>query len=160
MKIDTLLREFRYNGVVLADPNQTFSLPQVRDFYATVYPEIVSADIDGPEQLGAKQVYTFRRAVGTKGAVTYFFLSGAADFLGADLGNRRFAVVEAAPDRRNVHIDELANLLPSNIFNAEQSSLIKSAQMLIHAGRAHEVSPQEIAQLKLMWSNVPRGTVA
>lgn len=31
MKIEQLLREFRYNGVVLADPNQAFTLSQVRD---------------------------------------------------------------------------------------------------------------------------------
>jgi len=68
MDIQTLQREFRYNGVVLPDPNQAFTLPQVRDFYATVYPEITSADIEGPAQAGAKAVYTFRRAVGTKGA--------------------------------------------------------------------------------------------
>ncbi|MDX8121599.1 PRTRC system protein C [Janthinobacterium sp. GMG2] len=67
MQIEKLIREFRYNGVVLQDPNSTFNLVQVRDFYATVYPEIISADIEGPEQLGAKSVYTFRRAVGTKG---------------------------------------------------------------------------------------------
>ena len=40
----------------------------MRDFYANVYPEITSADIEGPQQVGGKQVYTFRRAVGTKGA--------------------------------------------------------------------------------------------
>ena len=67
MQIEKLIREFRYNGVVLQDPNSTFNLVQVRDFYATVYPEIISADIEGPEQLGAKAIYTFRRAVGTKG---------------------------------------------------------------------------------------------
>lgn len=68
MDIQTLEREFRYNGVVLPDPNKGFTLPQVRDFYANVYPEITSADIEGPQQTGAKAVYTFRRAVGTKGA--------------------------------------------------------------------------------------------
>lgn len=68
MDIQNLQREFRYNGVALADPNQAFTLPQVRDFFANVYPEITSADIEGPEQVGAKVIYTFRRAVGTKGA--------------------------------------------------------------------------------------------
>ena len=67
LQIEKLIREFRYNSVVLPDPNNTFTLEQVRDFYSTVYPEIISADIEGPEQLGAKSVYTFRRAVGTKG---------------------------------------------------------------------------------------------
>lgn len=70
MDIQTLTREFRYNGVVLADPAPMLSLPQVRDFYANVYPEITSADIEGPEHVGAKAIYTFRRAVGTKGALT------------------------------------------------------------------------------------------
>lgn len=68
MDIQNLTREFRYNGVVLPDPAATLSLPQVRDFYANVYPEITSADIEGPVQTGGKILYTFRRAVGTKGA--------------------------------------------------------------------------------------------
>jgi len=67
MDIQNLQREFNYNGVALADPSPTLSLPQVRDFYANVYPEITSADIEGPKQVGAKVAYTFRRAVGTKG---------------------------------------------------------------------------------------------
>ncbi|MFS2004639.1 PRTRC system protein C [Duganella sp. CT11-25] len=67
MKIQELQREFKYNGVKLADPSSTFSLTQVRDFFANVYPEIINADIDGPEVIGSKQIYSFRRAVGTKG---------------------------------------------------------------------------------------------
>lgn len=68
MQIDKLIREFKYNGVALADPGAMLSLEQVRDFYASVYPEILSADIEGPQQVAGKQIYTFRRAVGTKGA--------------------------------------------------------------------------------------------
>jgi PRTRC genetic system protein C len=102
MKIEQLIREFRYNGVVLADPNAAFSLPQVRDFYATTYPEIVNADIEGPEQIGAKAIYTFRRAVGTKGiggaaTLSVHVVAAAADSFPADLGNRRFNVVALAP---------------------------------------------------------------
>lgn len=67
MDVQTLAREFRYNGVALPDPGPQFSLEQVRDFYAAMYPEITSAAIEGPESVGAKTVYTFRRAVGTKG---------------------------------------------------------------------------------------------
>lgn len=63
-----LERAFRYNSVDLVDPGAQYSPDQVRDFYSTAYPEIVSAGIDGPEQQEGKLVYTFRRAVGTKGA--------------------------------------------------------------------------------------------
>lgn len=67
MQANELQREFKYNSVKLADPNPALSLVQVRDFFANVYPEIISADIEGPEMIGNKQVYSFRRAVGTKG---------------------------------------------------------------------------------------------
>ena len=67
MQTTQLTREFRYNGVRLADPSPNFTLDQVRDFYANTYPEILNADIDGPNVEGTQQVYTFRRAVGTKG---------------------------------------------------------------------------------------------
>ncbi|WP_063822410.1 PRTRC system protein C [Burkholderia cenocepacia] len=68
MQTETLIREFRYNGARLTDPSPAFSLHQVRDFYGNTYPEIVNAEIEGPEILGNRNVYTFRRAVGTKGA--------------------------------------------------------------------------------------------
>jgi PRTRC genetic system protein C len=67
MKTETLTREFRYNGAKLADPSPAFSLAQVRDFYGNTYPEIVNAEIEGSEVIGNKNVFTFRRAVGTKG---------------------------------------------------------------------------------------------
>lgn len=67
MQIETLAREFVYNGARLTDPAPNFSLQQVRDFYANTYPEIVNAEIEGPEVKGNRNVYTFRRAVGTKG---------------------------------------------------------------------------------------------
>lgn len=62
-----LERAFKYNSVDLTDPGPQYTPEQVRDFYAAAYPEIVSAGIDGPEQANGKLVYTFRRAVGTKG---------------------------------------------------------------------------------------------
>ncbi|MGX7004154.1 PRTRC system protein C [Caballeronia sp. KNU42] len=68
MKTESLAREFRYNGAKLTDPSPKFSLQQIRDFYANTYPEIVNAEIEGPEVVANKNVYTFRRAVGTKGA--------------------------------------------------------------------------------------------
>ncbi|WP_254214879.1 PRTRC system protein C [Burkholderia multivorans] len=68
MQTETLIREFRYNGARLTDPSPAFSLHQVRDFYGNTYPEIVNAEIEGPEIIGNRNVYTFRRAVGTKGA--------------------------------------------------------------------------------------------
>ncbi|WP_063814453.1 PRTRC system protein C [Burkholderia cepacia] len=68
MHTETLIREFRYNGARLTDPSPAFSLHQVRDFYGNTYPEIVNAEIEGPEVIGNRNVYTFRRAVGTKGA--------------------------------------------------------------------------------------------
>ncbi|MFT0167530.1 PRTRC system protein C [Paraburkholderia mimosarum] len=68
MQTEGLIREFRYNGARLTDPSPEFSLQQVRDFYGNTYPEIVNAEIEGPEVAGNRNVYTFRRAVGTKGA--------------------------------------------------------------------------------------------
>ncbi len=69
MTIETteLVRTFRYNSVDLPDPGPQYTAEQVRDFFAATYPEIVSAAIEGPEEKDGKLVYTFRRAVGTKG---------------------------------------------------------------------------------------------
>ncbi|WP_186145482.1 PRTRC system protein C [Burkholderia gladioli] len=67
MEIQALAREFTYNGAKLADPAPAFSLQQVRDFYSQTYPELTNAEIEGPIVKGNRNVYTFRRAVGTKG---------------------------------------------------------------------------------------------
>jgi PRTRC genetic system protein C len=118
MDINQLTREFRYNGVVLADPNSGFTLTQVRDFYANVYPEIVSADIEGPEQLGAKVVYTFRRAVGTKGGArfaNYVFVSGSAFCLAPELGNRRFVALMTTPAPSDAELPKLAGDLVATL---------------------------------------------
>jgi PRTRC genetic system protein C len=63
-----LKRVFRYNSVTLPDPGPTYTVEQVRDLYAATYPEITSAAVEGPEEDGDTLTYTFRRAVGTKGA--------------------------------------------------------------------------------------------
>ncbi|WP_414440481.1 PRTRC system protein C [Burkholderia sp. 22PA0099] len=67
MEIQALAREFIYNGAKLADPAPAFTLQQVRDFYSQTYPELTNAEIEGPTVKGNRNVYTFRRAVGTKG---------------------------------------------------------------------------------------------
>lgn len=68
MKVEKLTREFAYNGLSLPDPGAQMTPEQVRDMYAAAYPEITTAMIEGPEQKGGKLVYTFKRAIGTKGA--------------------------------------------------------------------------------------------
>lgn len=67
MEIQALAREFTYNGAKLADPAPAFTPQQVRDFYSQTYPELTNAEIEGPTVKGNRNVYTFRRAVGTKG---------------------------------------------------------------------------------------------
>jgi PRTRC genetic system protein C len=62
-----MVRVFAYAGVQLPDPGCTMTAEQVRDLYSATYPEIVSAAIEGPEVKAGKLVFTFRRAVGSKG---------------------------------------------------------------------------------------------
>ena len=66
--VQKLQRSFAYNGIALPDPGCELSPEQVRDLYSATYPEITTASIEGPEQKGDRLIYTFRRAVGTKGA--------------------------------------------------------------------------------------------
>ncbi len=62
-----LPRVFRYNSVELEDPGPEHDPVDVRNLYSATYPEITSAAIEGPETKDGKRVYTFRKAVGTKG---------------------------------------------------------------------------------------------
>lgn len=66
MKVQVIERVFSYNGVNLADPGVGISPESVRDFYSAMYPEINTANIEGPEERAGKLHYTISRAVGTK----------------------------------------------------------------------------------------------
>jgi PRTRC genetic system protein C len=68
--VQKLQRSFAYNGIALPDPGCELSPEQVRDVYSATYPEITTASIEGPEQKGDRLIYTFRRAVGTKGSLS------------------------------------------------------------------------------------------
>ncbi len=68
MKIEALRRTFAYNAIELADPGAALTPAAVKDFYTSVYPDLTNAEIEGPKVVGNTHAYTFRRAVGTKGA--------------------------------------------------------------------------------------------
>jgi len=55
------------HGVKLPDPNPSLSVEEIRGLYSQQYPEIATAAVTGPEQVGDKLVYRFSTAVGTKG---------------------------------------------------------------------------------------------
>ncbi|HNQ63115.1 MAG: hypothetical protein BWY15_02320 [Firmicutes bacterium ADurb.Bin193] len=63
----TLPRSFKYNAITLDDPEPEMSPEDVKEFYSNIYPELVQAEIEGPEVGDEAIEYTFRRAYGTKG---------------------------------------------------------------------------------------------
>jgi PRTRC genetic system protein C len=67
MTIEKMTREFRYDGLRLADPNERLSVDEVKIAYSATYPEITTAVVTGPEAIGDKLVYHFNKAIGTKG---------------------------------------------------------------------------------------------
>ena len=67
MTIEKMTREFRYDGLRLADPNEQLSVDEVKVAYSATYPEITTAVVTGPEAIGDKLVYHFTKAIGTKG---------------------------------------------------------------------------------------------
>lgn len=67
MQTKPVTRGFKVGNRVLPDPNPSLSPAQVKDLYATQYPELASAAVEGPELRNGQQVYTFPRQVGTKG---------------------------------------------------------------------------------------------
>ena len=67
LKVETLEREFFYNGTRIPDPAPTLSLEQVRELLTPTWPEIATATLDGPEDTGSTLRYTFNRAIGSKG---------------------------------------------------------------------------------------------
>jgi PRTRC genetic system protein C len=67
MQAGVVTREFNFNGVKIPDPDKTLSPEEVRSVLATMYPDIATASITGPEAVGDKLRYNFVRAVGAKG---------------------------------------------------------------------------------------------
>jgi PRTRC genetic system protein C len=68
IEVKPIQRRFLYNGITLPDV-PGLEPKAVRDLYGAQYPELLSAEIEaGPVQDGVQE-FTFRKAVGTKGAV-------------------------------------------------------------------------------------------
>lgn len=63
-----ITRSFKYNSVTLPDPNPSLGPDQIREFYATQYPELNNAVVEGPTTKSGVATYTFTRAAGAKGA--------------------------------------------------------------------------------------------
>jgi PRTRC genetic system protein C len=67
MQVLNLIRKFKYNSVTLPDPNESMSPDQVREFFATQYPELNNALLEGPVTANGVSTWTFLRAAGAKG---------------------------------------------------------------------------------------------
>ena len=67
MQTSVISREFTWNGVKIPDPGRHLAPEEVRAVLATMYPDIATATITGPEAVGNKLVYRFVAAIGTKG---------------------------------------------------------------------------------------------
>jgi PRTRC genetic system protein C len=57
MRAGVVTREFNFNGVKIPDPDKTLSPEEVRSVLATMYPDIATASITGPEAVGDKLRY-------------------------------------------------------------------------------------------------------
>jgi PRTRC genetic system protein C len=60
-------RIFKYNSLILDDPDPKWNIEEVKDFYANAYPELTQSIIEGPDVSDEGLTYTFRKSVGTKG---------------------------------------------------------------------------------------------
>lgn len=67
VNVEVLQRRFRYQGVVLPDPDPNMSVEQVRDLYVATYPDLATAAVEGPSPVDGWMECTFTRAVGAKG---------------------------------------------------------------------------------------------
>lgn len=65
---DSTPRVFTYNQLTLKDPDPALLPEEVKQFYASLYPELTQAAVEGPETKEDGQHFTFRKVAGTKGA--------------------------------------------------------------------------------------------
>jgi PRTRC genetic system protein C len=69
IEVVPIRRSFYYQGIALPDV-PGMSPHDIRDLYSAQYPELVSAEVECGEVVQGVQPWTFRKAVGTKGAAT------------------------------------------------------------------------------------------
>ena len=67
IQVETLEREFVFEGRSLPCPGSHLTVEQVREIYIPSNPDITTATVVGPEAVGGKMRYTFTRAIGHKG---------------------------------------------------------------------------------------------
>ena len=67
LKVETLHREFFYNGTRIPDPAPGMSVEQVREMLTPCFPELATATLEGPADTGTALRYSFSRAIGSKG---------------------------------------------------------------------------------------------
>jgi PRTRC genetic system protein C len=131
IEINALERKFKYNQISLSDPNPAFTIEQVRDFYANVYPEIINAEIEGPTVEGNTHRYNYRRAVGTKGSDTF------------DVDMGRWT---------NKRIDDLLHLVAINWLDENDAALIKKADMARRPESDVFITSDELQRIKSLHS--------
>lgn len=69
LEIKGIEREFviEADKITLPDPNPEMSTAQVQVYYSTMYPQLTTATLHGPEYVNDKNRYTFSTVIGTKG---------------------------------------------------------------------------------------------
>jgi len=68
MQTTALRRAFHYNGQTLPDPGASLSPAQVKDLFTSNFPDLINAEIEGPNEKDGVLLYTFKRSTGTKGS--------------------------------------------------------------------------------------------
>ncbi len=67
MAIEILKRVFKHDKIELTDPNPKLSPNEVKRIYSNKYPELITANIDGPEYKDGVSVYKFTTSFKPKG---------------------------------------------------------------------------------------------
>ena len=65
--ITVMRRVFEYSGMMLEDLGTDKSPEEIKDLYSAHYPELVNADIKGPERNGDIEKWTFKARLAPKG---------------------------------------------------------------------------------------------
>jgi len=61
------LHKVQGNQITLTDPNPALSVQEVLNFYSATYPELTTAQTEGPEISEDALQYRFQTTLGTKG---------------------------------------------------------------------------------------------
>jgi PRTRC genetic system protein C len=140
MKTTVNKRRFVHNGATLNDPDVAMSPAAVKDLYSAMYPELLNAEIQGPELVADELVFTFHRTTGTKGR-------SAKAVRGSTKCGKKAALKEVSPFVRRLMSAATETSSPSSALPPSELKTLQALMTPVRRGQPLSLPSSSFALL-------------